>query len=205
MFQNDYILQLIEMLGRFLQRLKQVLDEHERKSLMDKACREHCGLSLETLQLLSSETLIELLPDSSRLLASELLYHVSSFFDKEASQLKSLRLLLSLQTESELCRLRIQRVKELSESLAEFLNGKDYMDCAAFFLQGNAFSDCEDAIFRAVSLSDSMERKTCIKTGTAMLYKAAEADAAELAQCNLNREELFESVFDLQMMERQDI
>lgn len=74
MFQHDYILRMIEMMGDLMRRVKELMDELSQMRLMDEACRRHCGLPMGALEALSAESLVELLAPTPRLFASELLY-----------------------------------------------------------------------------------------------------------------------------------
>ena len=72
-YQRDYILRLIHMLGDMMRRLFDLLDDHQRFRLLDKTCREHCGMPLETAESLTMESLFSLLSSMPRFVLSELL------------------------------------------------------------------------------------------------------------------------------------
>ena len=74
MFQRDYILRMIEMMGDLMRRVKELMDELAQMRLLDGASRKRCGLPLSALETLSAESLTELLSPAPRLFASELIY-----------------------------------------------------------------------------------------------------------------------------------
>ena len=74
MFQRDYILRMIEMMGDLMRRVKELMDELARMRLLEEVCRRQCGLPLSALETLSTESLTELLSPTPRLFASELIY-----------------------------------------------------------------------------------------------------------------------------------
>ena len=55
MFQRDYILRMIEMMGDLMRRVKELMDELARMRLLEEACRRQCGLPLSALETLSTE------------------------------------------------------------------------------------------------------------------------------------------------------
>lgn len=74
MFQRDYILRMIEMMGDLMRRVKELMDELAQMRLLEEVCRRQCGLPLSALETLSTESLTEMLSPTPRLFASELLY-----------------------------------------------------------------------------------------------------------------------------------
>ena len=121
-FQRDYVLRMIEMMGDFMRRISELLSDLERTKLLDDACQKHTGLSLETAEALSGESLEEMLSPVPRLMMSELLYIRAESTVLTADQqqkllLKSLHLLSSLFGEGALCELRAQRLLTLKKEL----------------------------------------------------------------------------------------
>ena len=101
MFQRDYILRMIEMMGDLMRRVKELMDELSQMRLLEEACRRRCGLPLSALETLTTESLTELLSPTPRLFASELLYLRATALpapweEGRMLRLKSLRLLLTL-------------------------------------------------------------------------------------------------------------
>ena len=203
MFQRDYILRMIEMMGDFMRRITELMDELSQKKLMDEACRRNCGLPLETIELLSAESLEEMLGQTPRLFASELLYIRATTLpqaleDAEERLLKSFRLLISLNGEGALCELRALRAQELKLRLLERLNDADLWRCAMFLSQGEAYADMEDAIFEAAERApDDVTFQTIVEQGEAMLRSASHADATTLAFARTSAEELCASAEEL--------
>ena len=154
MFQRDYILRMIEMMGDLMRRVKELMDELAQMRLLEEVCRRQCGLPLSALESLSTESLTELLSPTPRLFASELIYlrataSPSLWEEGRMLRLKSLRLLLTLAQEGPLCELRAARVQALKLELMDLLLPEDLMACAAFLRQGGAYADMEDALFEA--------------------------------------------------------
>ena len=154
MFQRDYILRMIEMMGDLMRRVKELMDELAQMRLLEEACRRQCGLPLSALETLSAASLTEMLSPTPRLFASELIYlramaSPDLWEEGRMLRLKSLRLLLTLAEEGPLCELRAPRVQALKVELMDLLLPEDLMACAAFLRQGGAYADMEDALFEA--------------------------------------------------------
>lgn len=123
-FQRDYILRMIEMMGDLMRRVKELMDELAQMRLLEEVCRRQCGLPLSALETLSTESLTELLSPTPRLFASELIYlrataSPSLWEEGRMLRLKSLRLLLTLAQEGPLCELRAARVQALKLELMD--------------------------------------------------------------------------------------
>ena len=137
MFQRDYILRMIEMMGDLMRRVKELMDELAQMRLLEEACRRQCGLPLSALETLSAASLTEMLSPTPRLFASELIYlramaSPDLWEEGRMLRLKSLRLLLTLAEEGPLCELRAPRVQRLKVELLDLLLPEDLMACAAF-------------------------------------------------------------------------
>ena len=203
MFQRDYILRMIEMMGDLMRRVKELMDELAQMRLLDGASRKRCGLPLSALETLSAESLTELLSPTPRLFASELLYLramglPAPWEEGRMLRLKSLRLLLTLEEEGPLCELRAPRVQALKLELADLLLPEDLMDCAAFLRQGGAYADMEDALFEAAERCSPQERAACVRKGVCMLREAARAPAQDLAFGRTSAHELRLSARELE-------
>lgn len=195
MFQHDYILRMIEMMGDLMRRVKELMDELSQMRLMDEACRRHCGLPMRALESLSAESLIELLAPTPRLFASELLYTRATAFslpleDERAAKLASLRLLISLWEEGPLCELRAARAQALKRELLPLLTAGDLMLCARLLFGGGAYADMEDAVFEAAEAARPQERPRYLAGGEALLRRAAKAGEKELALARTSSGEL---------------
>lgn len=203
MFQRDYILRMIEMMGDLMRRVKELMDELAQMRLLEEACRRRCGLPLSALETLSAESLTELLSPTPRLFASELLYLRATALpapweEGRMLRLKSLRLLLTLEEEGPLCELRAARVQALKLELADLLLPEDLMACAAFLRQGGAYADMEDALFEAAERCAPQEREACVRAGVNMLRDAARAPAQDLAFGRTSAHELRLSARELE-------
>lgn len=203
MFQRDYILRMIEMMGDLMRRVKELMDELSQMRLLEEVCRRQCGLPLSALETLSTESLTELLSPTPRLFASELLYLramglPAPWEEGRMLRLKSLRLLLTLEEEGPLCELRAPRVQALKLELADLLLPEDLMACAAFLRQGGAYADMEDALFEAAERCSPQERAACVRKGVCMLREAARAPAQDLAFGRTSAHELRLSARELE-------
>jgi hypothetical protein len=154
-FQKDYVLRMIEMMGDFMRRIGEMLDDLHRIRMLDDASREHCGMDLSAARNLSLESLQELLAPQPRLMMSEILYiqaMQTSLKDEDREQIlyRSARLLLSLRDESLLCELRHERLTFCLDEARELITPRDRMDAAAFFVNGDQFEKGEDQLFQAL-------------------------------------------------------
>lgn len=203
-FERDYILRMIHMMGDFMRRLAERLDDVERGLLMDDACRKLCGIPLAAGETLTVESLLGLLGPVPRLMLSELLYakaqSITTLTDTQIAglTLKALRLLSSLHAEARLCDLRAGRLVALKAAVLDQLTADDLMACARFFAQAEQYDAMEDALFQAIPLTQGDERAHCRAEGAAMLRRAAKATAQALALCRMTGEELRLSAHELE-------
>lgn len=200
-FQRDYVLRWIELMGEFFRRLYQLTNEKERDAALNAACRDQCGLSLDSAMALSPDSLIELLPPQALLAVSEFLYMrakvvVKDMALKDRLLLRSLRLLSALHEEETLCCERSLRLKELMDDCGEQMTPEDYLACARFFLSGEKYMYCEDAIFIAVE--EAREKEDIILQGTEMLNKMLALPEGALLSGGMTRQEILESIDDLE-------
>ncbi len=206
LFQRDYILRMIEMMGDLARRVAQLMEELDYLHQLDDASRQHCGLPLKALEELSHESLIELLGPEPRLYASELLYlravEPSAQWDvRDRMLLKSLRLLVSLKGESLLCEVRAPRLAEVKETVLPLMTGYDLFVCALFFEQAQRFDQMEDALFQAAATGQTEDgAEDWPRLGAQMLRKAAAAKEEALALCGMTAEELLEAAVELETM-----
>ena len=210
MFQRDYILRMIEMMGDLARKVAQLMEELEYLHQLDDASRLHCGVPLKALEELSCESLMDLMGPEPRLYASEILYlragerHIH-MEEREQLLLKSLRLLVSIKEEGILCEARAARLKELKNTVLPLLNSADLLRCASFFQEGERYNEMEDALFQAVErCADPLERRQLIRLGSGLLAAAAEsASEHALIYCGMSREELQQAALDLAGLEMQ--
>ena len=153
LFEQDYILRLIQMMGNFLRRLKELLLETEKQQELDRFCEEKCGIKLKVADTLTFHSLSQLLPPEPRLILSELYYiralHTQCLAEDRLEWLgRSARLLLSLKEESLVCQERRERLHELIGEID--LSPEEMLEAFAFFLEGEAFDWAEDALFFAL-------------------------------------------------------
>ncbi len=203
MFQRDYILRMIEMMGDFMRKVGKLMDEFTRLKQMDSFCRERCGIPLEALESLTALSLEELLAPAPRFVASELLYQCAGLTKitpnrKYELLLKSFRLLVSLCDEGPLCEARGERVQELKLRLLSSLEVRDLMRCAEFLSQGERYADMEDAVFEAYERTSGSEKEKVRALGIRLLRKAANADCQTLALARTSSEELRLSADELE-------
>ncbi len=205
-FQRDYVLRMIEMMGDLMRRIGELLDDLSRAKLLSEACRTHCGIDLESAEALTAESLETLLPPMPRLMMSEILYmraKASSLPMDQQEELfyKSFHLLASLWSEGPLCELRTGRLLELKALLMDRISPEELLCCARFFQEAEAYDHMEDALFQAAEqLPPGAERDAALAEGTGMLAQAASAAPQALAFAHCTREELLDSVRDLQAL-----
>jgi len=195
-FQKDYILRMIEMMGDLMRRITELLSDLQRMKLLEEACRTHCGVSLETVEALTVESLIRLLPSVPRLMASEILYIKASSFtlpqeEQEALLHKCLHLLSTLWEEGPLCEVRAERLSAMKDTLLPRLSSAELMNIARFMEEAERFGDMEDALFQGVErLPPGPEREALARQGADMLLQAGSATGEALAFARCTREEL---------------
>lgn len=196
---------MIEMMGDFMRKVGELMDELSRIKAMDGLCRRQCGMPLEAIETLGTDSLEQLLAPAPRLFASELLYRrtvVTSLpIDAEEDMLlKSFRLLISLYDEGALCELRAARAQQLKLRLLDCLDAQDLMRCAMFLSEGECYADMEDAIFEAVERAEPAERGEAVALGIRLLMSAAHADESALALARTSAGELLLSARELEQM-----
>ncbi|MBE5802069.1 MAG: hypothetical protein E7319_07250 [Clostridiales bacterium] len=206
MFQRDYILRMIEMMGDLARRVAELMEQLEYLHQLDDASRLHCGLPLNALESLSADSLKDMLGPESRLYASELLYlraveGRAVWEERQDFLLKSLRLLASLEEESILCEIRAPRMKELKAECLPMLTGEDFLACARFYEEAELYDEMEDALFQAVEgTAEASERALRVRLGCGMLEKASRAGEKALTLCGMTAQELMDAAQDLRRM-----
>ncbi len=202
-FQKDYVLRMIEMMGDFMRRIGELLDDMHRLRLLDDACRQHCGMDITAARKLSIESLIELLAPQPRLMMAEILYiqaMQTTLEETEREQLlyRSARLLLSLRSESLLCEMRHERLSECLEKAQALLTARDLMDAAAFFMQADQFGKGEDTLYEALDAAAPNECISYLEEGEALLNGCLCVPQKRLSDGGLPYSEVLESLQTLQ-------
>ncbi len=203
-YQRDYILRLIHMLGDLMRRVFELLDDHQRLRLLDEACREHCGMSLEAAESLRPESLLALLAPVPRLMLAEFLAAKAEVFslpvgDAEELKYKALRMLASLYEETQLCDLRAEKLASLKRDVFPMLTAADLMDCARFFQQAGWYDEMEDALFQALPLETDGTAWARDRDGAAvMLREASKVTEPALILRGMTGAELRESACELE-------
>jgi hypothetical protein len=203
-YQRDYILRLIHMLGELMRRVYELLDDHQRMRLLNDACREHCGMSLEAAENLQTESLLSLLAPVPRLMLAEFMAARAELFslpvgDAETLKYTALRLLASLNTETQLCDLRVEKLIGLKREIFPMLTAADLMDCARFFWQAERFDEMEDALFQALPLETGEAWARDRGEAAALLRSAAGATERALILCGMTDDELRVSARELEL------
>ena len=204
-FQRDYVLRMIEMMGEFFRRICEKLDQREKMQALDQICRDQCGLSLEAALALKEDSIKELLPAQTLFLLSEIIHMQAEILpegeEKQARDLRALRILSSLYEEENVCVCRHDRLKELMDRCAENLLPSDYLDCAQFFMAGEQYADGEDAIFYALELAGE-ERAGYIQQGKVLLGELLCLSEHALVLGGLSKEEVTDAINDLEKWEK---
>jgi hypothetical protein len=201
-FQKDYVLRMIEMMGDFMRRIGEMLDDMQRLRLLDDACREHCGMDIGAAGKLSVESIIELLSPQPRLMMAELL-HIqamqTSLPEEAREQLlyRSARLLLSLREESLLCELRWERLKACLQDAGPLFTPRDRMDAAAFFLQAEQFGLGEDLLYESLDEASLEEYPQLLNEGQALMDSCLNLPKSRLELGGLPYPEVLESISTL--------
>ena len=198
---HDYVMRLIEMMGEFLRRLADMIDEKDRARALDEMCRDQCGLSMEAACALSEETLESLLPPQGLLMLSELTFARAQVMAREGEEkdlllLRTLRLLCMLSDQEPMCVARCARLRELMDGCEPFLSAEDYIRCARFFMAGEHFDHGEDAIFLAVETADAPG--DYIRRGLELLKGLLPLPDSALVLGGLPREDVTRAMEDLQ-------
>jgi hypothetical protein len=203
-FERDYILRMIQMMGDFMRRIAEKMDDFERGRMLDEESRRLCGVPFAAGESMDGESLIGLLPPVPRMMMSELLFIKArtasdlAWGEGDALMLKSLRLLSSLHGEPRLCELRAGRLIELKEAVLSSLTAGDLMDCARFFAQAERYDAMEDALFQARDGLAGEARAAAAAEGAELLRRAAKAPERTLALCGMTGRELREAARELE-------
>jgi len=206
-FQKDYVLRMIEMMGDLMRRVGEMLNDLERFRLLSDACREHCGMDLKAAEKLSLESLIELLSPHPRWVMSEIFYiqaMKTSLAPEERELLlyRSVRLLLSLKSDSLLCELRSEKLRECLREAKHLLTSRDQMDSAAFFIQAEQFDHGEDALFTALNGAAPEEYAQFLAEGEGLMQTCLLYPRARLSAGGLPYEEVKDCLQSLQRRQR---
>ncbi len=198
-FQKDYVLRMIEMMGDFMRRIGEMLDDLHRLRLLDDACREHCGMDLTAAGKLSVESIIDLLAPQPRLMMAEILYiqaMQTSLPDETREQLlyRSARLLLSLREESLLCELRYERLKDCLSAARPLFTPRDRMDAAAFFMQAEQFGLGEDQLYALLEEASREEYPQLLQEGQQLMESCLQVPKSRLESGGLPYPEVLESI-----------
>lgn len=203
-FERDYILRMIQLMGDFMRRIAEKMDDFERGRMLDAESRRLCGVPFSTGETLDVESLTDLLPPVPRMMMGELLFIKAKtasglvWGEGDALLTKSLRLLASLHGEPRLCDLRAERLAALKEAVLPALTGVDLMDCARFFAQAERYDAMEDALFQALDALAGDARPAARAEGADMLRRAAKAPERTLALCGMTGQELREAARELE-------
>lgn len=198
-FQKDYILRMIEMMGDFMRRIGEMLDDMHRFRLLSDACREHCGIDLDAAGKLSVESLVELLAPQPRLMLAEILYiHAmqTSLPEERREELlyRAARLLLTLKEESLLCELRHERLMECLKEARALVTPQDRMDAAAFLMQAERFGEGEDQAYQALDEAAGGEYPALLDAGIALMEGLLTVPQKRLSLGGLPYVEVLESI-----------
>jgi hypothetical protein len=198
-FQKDYVLRMIEMMGDFMRRIGEMLDDMHRLRLLDDACREHCGMDLNAAGKLSVESIIDLLAPQPRLMMAEILYiqaMQTSLPDETREQLlyRCARLLLSLREESLLCELRWERLNDCITEVGPLFTPRDWMDTAAFFIQAEQFGLGEDQLYESLDEASLEEYPQLLAEGQKLMEGCLNLPKSRLEAGGLPYPEVLESI-----------
>lgn len=198
-FQKDYVLRMIEMMGDFMRRIGELLDDMHRLRLLDDACREHCGMDLNAAGRLSVESIIDLLSPQPRLMMAEILYiqaMQTSLPDDTREQLlyRSARLLLSLREESLLCELRQDRLMYCLQEASGLFTPRDRLDAAAFFMQAEQYGLGEDQLYEALDEASLEEYPQLLQEGQRLMENCLAVPKSRLEIGGLPYPEVLESL-----------
>ena len=207
-FQRDYVLRMIEMMGDFLRRVKELINDLSRMDLMNQMCRKNCGMPLNAARALSTDSLNELLPAPSRLWLSEIWYAQANYTKEGIEEKKELlyrcfTLLLSMgEGQEAACEARGERLNELLKELDERLTSREWMEAAAFLIRGGAYGWAEDAAFEAVLTAPEWRRGEWCREAQKLVGGLLMVSDEGLAAGGLPRLEVEESLRDLRRLEQ---
>jgi hypothetical protein len=198
-FQKDYILRMIEMMGDFMRRIGEMLDDMHRLRLLDDACREHCGMDLDAAGKLSVDSIIDLLAPQPRLMMAEILYiqaMQTSLPEDTREQLlyRCARLLLSLREESLLCELRWERLNACITDVGPLFTSRDRMDAAAFYIQAEQFGLGEDQLYESLDEATLEEYPRLLAQGQKLMEDCLNVPKSRLEAGGLPYPEVVESI-----------
>lgn len=148
-YEKDYILRLIALMGEFLRKLKEAASDVLFDAGLDLFLREHTGLSLKAIDALDAPSLIAMTTLRARLAVSMGLMTRAERGGLDASewQVKALRLLVSMKDEDEVCRGLQDEVYDLLKKTADALDNRCIMDAAEFLRGAEAYDSMDSAAY----------------------------------------------------------
>lgn len=150
-YEKDYILRLIALMGEVLRRLKREVNEAAFDLGLEVFLREYAGLSLKTALTLDAASLAQMTDLRGRL-ATALALQARSERPAQAPDAlpmreTALRLLLSLKEEAEVCRGTAEAVYTLLKQTADALDSPALLEAACFLREAGRLDDMDSAVF----------------------------------------------------------
>lgn len=204
MFQQDYIMRMIEALGDFLRRLKGTVLDLDADALMDDAYKRFCGIERVLAEQMDVDTLSELLPPDRLLALSELTTYraerfASSLHTDQLAALyhRALTLLIRV-SDMEVATLFEKRALELLEYAEALLTSGDCASVISFFFLAGAFDMGEDFLFESMDYyTNTAQRQEIYEAGLAFYDKLDSLSDAALSTGEFTRCEISEGRTDL--------
>jgi len=160
LFQKDYVLRMIEMLGDFAHELLERLKDADAHLRLEEVCRAACGLSPSLLEKTDLDTLCDLLSDEQRYFAAHLLLLRGKLLlrkqGEEAQAIpaaQALRLFSSLSDPDEF-RPAALAAAEILRPLLSHLPADALLCAAAALERGGEYALAEDAFYAAEAPKD---------------------------------------------------
>ena len=198
-FEKDYIKRLIESMGDFFRRLGDKMDDAEYDRLLDKRCREDCGLSLREAEALTNESLALMERQESLLSLAEILrfraeHSVHTAAEKEALREKALSLLLLLSADDNVCEAMADTAYGLMRQVMDCLTAEQMLACASFFRAGSRFDLMDNAVFFLWDTLPREGRDAARERVCAMYRDVLRLTDSDLASGGLTRQEAEDSL-----------
>ena len=148
-YEKDYVLRLIQLMGEFLRHLKHAASDALFDAGLDLFLREQAGLSLRTADALDAPSILAMTDLRGRLAVAMGLKARAERGGPDALdwQMKALRLMVSLKEEPEACRALQEDIYELLKLSADLLDSRAMMDAAECLREAGRYDRMDSAAF----------------------------------------------------------
>lgn len=161
-FQKDYILRMIEMLGKLAEEIRERHNETDALQKLDELALRTCGLQLSMLQNMSPEQLQDIMGDAQQYFAAELLFIELEVKKRTMTddillprRIQILALYAALQ-EIDYLLPACEHAAQLTDGYLDVLPLDILMNLSTFFERGGQYDHAEDMLYAALAQSNEI-------------------------------------------------